>query len=557
MKQKNILILLACLSLCACSLEEKPTSFSTRENFYDTYSQCRAALDGCYMPLNKIYSANYILVTEACTDLWHSGSTTTDACLDVTPAKPQFGAKVWENGYLGVMYCNECIECIAQSPVSEELKAPMLAEARVLRALYYYNLTCMFGGVPFYTCMVADNSTLEQIRVLPRTPAEEIRTTLYQDLKENALPYFTEDNSLKCTFNQTPDYRAGYPLCLMLMAKMALWEEKWDDALYALDLLEELYGELSEERYPLEQLRWRYKNSDESIFELQHAWSFNGVQYPGNVANILTPPNAASEEDPQQRLYDGVLMPELGNETSSWNSLVANNHFCIFRPKKGTAKEEQVVSHAIFQALPLTFDEEFDEPDGRWYTTLDLEAVRKGVIRGKKIDRRVYELFGLGNLQTGDTFQTTRRYGTGWGGPRFWCPGIVLSNDSNNYKLFRYADAVLMKAECLIGKGENQEAITYLNYTRARAGVDPLPDSLEGEALHKELRDERARELGGEFHRKFDLVRWGIWYEETLQYNTNSKIKDRIKPYHRYYPIPERECALSSYALTNDEYLEN
>ncbi|MGM9753822.1 MAG: hypothetical protein ACI3ZK_07230 [Candidatus Cryptobacteroides sp.] len=66
MKKRIVYIISLALGLCSCSLEEHPTSFPTRDNFYNTPSQCRAALDGCYLPLNKIYTANYILVTEAC-----------------------------------------------------------------------------------------------------------------------------------------------------------------------------------------------------------------------------------------------------------------------------------------------------------------------------------------------------------------------------------------------------------------------------------------------------------------------------------------------------------
>ena len=70
------------------------------------------------------------------------------------------------------------------------------------------------------------------------------------------------------------------------------------------------------------------------------------------------------------------------------------------------------------------------------------------------------------------------------------------------------------------------------------------------------IQSERARELGGEFHRKFDLVRWGIWYDITLAKNESSKLKANIRPCHRFYPIPETECALSGGVLTNDEYYE-
>ena len=69
------------------------------------------------------------------------------------------------------------------------------------------------------------------------------------------------------------------------------------------------------------------------------------------------------------------------------------------------------------------------------------------------------------------------------------------------------------------------------------------------------VRCERARELGGEFQRKFDLVRWGIWYDQTYAYTNNATLKGKMRPCHRYYPIPDAQCALSGYVLTNDEYL--
>lgn len=75
------------------------------------------------------------------------------------------------------------------------------------------------------------------------------------------------------------------------------------------------------------------------------------------------------------------------------------------------------------------------------------------------------------------------------------------------------------------------------------------------EDLTLAVRCERARELGGEFQRKFDLVRWGIWYDQTYAYTNNATLKGKMRPCHRYYPIPDAQCALSGYVLTNDEYL--
>ena len=155
-----ILTLLAAGLFASCSLTEEPTSFVNRKSFYKNESQCIAALNSCYMPANAIYTANFMLVTEACTDIWYSSSTTVDACLDVTPAKPQYGKNVWTQGYKGVMYCNECVECISSADLADGVKMPLAAEARVMRAFYYYVLTCMFGDVPFYTTMVDTDQRL-------------------------------------------------------------------------------------------------------------------------------------------------------------------------------------------------------------------------------------------------------------------------------------------------------------------------------------------------------------------------------------------------------------
>lgn len=557
MKRYIILLTAICFSAVSCSLKEEPTSFPSRTNYYNTRSQCIAALNGCYLPAASIYCAAYMLVTEACTDIWHCNSSTVDASLDVTPAKPQFASTMWPQAYQGVMRCNECIECIGASPLSEEEKRPLIAEAVVLRALYYYNLTCMFNGVPFYTCMVKDEESLKMVRRLPRTNANDIRSWLYNDLKENAIPYFTAENGLLARASEIPDQRVGYALALMLMGKMAMWNQDWEGALVPLKLLEELYGEFNEERYPLDDTMWSKKNTMESIFEVQHAWSVDGVQFQGNVSNIMMPTSKISTEDNVTRLYDGVPIPFLGNQASSWSGLITNWHYGVFRPATGNKKAENTSMVGIFNPVPLTYSDEYDTADGRYYTKIDLDAVKSGVIRGKKIDRRVYYNLSFGNLETGETFvSTSKRYGLAWAGKKFWCPDVYLSNDSNNYKIFRYADALLMMAECYLETGDTDNALKYINIVRARAAVDPIDNNNGKEGIMAVLRCERARELGGEFQRKFDLVRWGIWYQETKTFNPNTKLIDRIKPCHRYYPIPDTECALSGYVLTNDEYVK-
>ena len=115
------------------------------------------------------------------------------------------------------------------------------------------------------------------------------------------------------------------------------------------------------------------------------------------------------------------------------------------------------------------------------------------------------------------------------------------------------ADAILMKAECLCETEAYEEAITYLNKTRVRAGLNPWVDATP-ENLREEIRKERARELFGEFQRKFDLVRWGVFYDLVKETTSYKPIINAIQPCHRYYPIPDSEVAKSKYILDNKEY---
>lgn len=548
--RKYIIYLTVLTAFASCSLKENPRGYVTKDNFYRTEEQCYSALRSCYTPVHYIYNGPFLMAVEACTDLWFCDSSDDNAKLAINPANPGCAMTVWMYGYKGVARANECESCIRESPLDEDVKAPMIAEAVAMRSLYYYILTSFFGDVPFYTYPVSDISAMEAIRALPRKDAGEIREELYRDLKENALPYFTEENGRKCRYSEVADQHAGYALTLMLMAKFAMWNGKWDEALQALDLLEKTYGEFNEENYPLEQIQWRYKNVPESIFEIQHEWSANGVKFYGAVSGLMTPSCSGNG------IYDGVYMPDLAADGVSTTPIKATKRFAVFRSKTNAKEENPANKNGIFPAMPMKFtNETYDYSGGKRYcTVIDKDALASGITaNGSSLDRRIRYTLGMGNLETGETFAKLRSMGFFYGGPKQWCPGMTKNYDSNNYRLFRYGDAVLMQAECHCMNGNLDLALSYLDKVRARAGIDGFSASGKDEIL-EEIRNERARELGGEFHRKFDLVRWGIWYEATSKYNENSRLKSNIRACHRYYPIPDTETALSNGALDNKEY---
>ncbi len=79
-----------------------------------------------------------------------------------------------------------------------------------------------------------------------------------------------------------------------------------------------------------------------------------------------------------------------------------------------------------------------------------------------------------------------------------------------NWPMFRYADALLMLAECRVRDLEtvDQTAVGTINIIRLRSGVGPINPASQAELLQI-IADERRRELAFENHRWFDLVRTG------------------------------------------------
>ncbi len=78
--------------------------------------------------------------------------------------------------------------------------------------------------------------------------------------------------------------------------------------------------------------------------------------------------------------------------------------------------------------------------------------------------------------------------------------------------IFRYADILLLKAEADARLGNVAEALTNLNAIRTRAGI-PIFTRDDQPVVIEEILEERRRELIGEFHRVFDLVRLGRLHE--------------------------------------------
>lgn len=548
--KKTIAIALLIFGAMSCSLKEKITSYTEGDKYYRSVEQIKTGLNACYSPLKLIYTnMGFWEMCECATDLMYLNiDNQIDAVCDIAPARPGAASLVWQRGYQGVSRTNNMIfytdRAVSEGYINENEAAPLYAEAAVLRSFYWYLLTSTFGDVPFYTERVTEENRTKIVK-LPRMSATEIRSFCIEELRKNlsAMP-------ARRTYDSGTDYRVGRALGLMLGGRLCLWNKDWDGALEFFGQLETIYGDLSQ--YPLSDVPFSVKYSRESIWEVPNIYEANGLQIVGTLASWTTPLRAQNivsdefaQEDIISDIYYGIGIPELGSHAMTYTSVRPTPFLCQnLLPYLSDDLRSGEYSNGAKTARGGSGNLAW-----RWLGYDPDDAGRTG-------EKQVM-FFGSKNAD--GTWSRMNQSSTPWLGNKFWCPDMRSTRDANNYKIFRYAGAVLGLAEANLMKGDVASSLHYLNMVRSRAGLSDLSLADVGgnaDLLMEEIRRECAKELLGEYNRKFDLVRWGIWYERTRQYNTGSLISQNVRPCNRYWPIPADQVAASGGVLTNKEYGE-
>lgn len=105
-----------------------------------------------------------------------------------------------------------------------------------------------------------------------------------------------------------------------------------------------------------------------------------------------------------------------------------------------------------------------------------------------------------------------------------------------NWKVYRYADVLLMYAEALNENNKPEQALPYLNMVHERAGLTPIAGGLSQTAMRDSIALERRLELSFEGKRWFDLVRTG----KALETMAPTGMKD----YMTIWPVPQNQIDL-------------
>jgi starch-binding outer membrane protein, SusD/RagB family len=488
MKKSGIIILMLAFITISCEdfLDENLQGIYTSSTFYKTDEHAMLALTAAYQPL---------AFTSIRNPLWVFGDVASDDAIKGGISGDQseiefigeftynrdngFLEHIWTRYFEGISRANDAIHRLGNG-VSETTKATVQAEAKFLRAYYYFHLVNIFGEIPLKTTPALTAADLH----VPVSTVEAIYNQIETDLKDAASVLLPTAGSGHATKGAA----------LGLLAKVYLFRQKYDLSLDAIEQIEQLglyalmpvYGD---------NFKTATQNNKESVFEIQHL----------------------TGQD-----------PFLGNVLNQWFAPQVENGYYFNIPRQD-----------FVDAFEKTIDDVYDP-------RLDYTLGREGTtwINGNDFD---------------PTWSPTGYIQKKHLQPVSEIPGGTKGDGNLNYVFMRYAEILLIKAEALNESNQSDLALDPLNQVRTRAresflydesitGFGQIPENLLNDIAitnQSQLRDiirrERRVELGFEFHRFYDLMRYGKAYAEAQLSHTSFNYDQ-----HRFFPIPQSEVDINN-----------
>ena len=372
-----------------------------------------------------------------------------------TPSDNNQLRDIWNLMYAGLNRANYLLEFKDKTDFSG--REQIIAQAYFLRAYYAFELAKHFGDIPLKVetrggvNRIVDQRIIigEQYDINRVGSISAVYSLIEEDLKEaiSNLPVVQSDV-----------YKVTKGAAQALLGKVYLYHGTFDDDKFA-DAASAFSDVIGSSQYSLKTgddylnlFETSAENGSESVFEIQ---------------------------------YTGV-------EPAGWNCIICSegSYFPKFCGPRSPYDNSEFVTGWGFCLPSQELYDLYDEDDARRDVTIyDLRDQQDSYSQGRD-----------------DTGLFNKKYIPRKADDR---AGSDPLNFANNYRSIRYADVLLMAAEADVQSG-GANAETYLNEVRARAYGDSSHDfsATEGDLLDA-IYLERRKELAGEGHRFFDLVRTG------------------------------------------------
>lgn len=292
MKKILVLASLATLLMTSCGdsfFDLEPASSVTIDKVYKTASDYNVAVIGCYAKLQS--QVNFY--TECCeyrSDNLSLGAPTAGTQdrydIDHFTEKPSNGilSSYWANFNNNVYRCNLLLDQIDGANFAENLKKQYKGEAMFIRALNYFNMYRIWGGVPATKHVV---SAAEALKVA-RYSDEQMFDLIAGDLKE-----IVDNNYLPETYSSADMGRATSGAAKALLGKVYLTFHKWTEAK---DILSQLIGKYQLVNPIAQVFNVDNKNNNEIIFAVHFNKEIEGEghSYWYNLTNASDDTNQTS-----------------------------------------------------------------------------------------------------------------------------------------------------------------------------------------------------------------------------------------------------------------------
>ncbi|MEM8523457.1 MAG: RagB/SusD family nutrient uptake outer membrane protein [Bacteroidota bacterium] len=436
---------------CSNLLDKQPLDQLTTDNFYKTEADADRAVLAAYTPMMDVeWNGKSWMLTEIPSDNTQPGGNDPDftpidnftVVADNVPV-----ANFWAFRYRQITLANVVIEKVEQMELENAKKDQFIGEAKFLRAIAYFDLVRIFGGVP----LITQAPSFDQDLLFPRAKASEIYDLIKSDLSfaADALPTVRTGLNLG---------RATKGAALALSSKVHLTLREYlqsrDQAKAVMDLGVYRLMDDYADNFELE----TSDNNMESIFQIQFAGC--GPFGTGNALQAFFAP--WGEGITKDRDGWGSQVPT-GPRTSNPNTTILDAF-----SDSDLRKDPSIMTPKVFYPT-------INAADGG-YTYPSTSPSATG-----------------GNI---------KKYVVGSG------QNICFMSTPQNSHVIRYSDVLLTYAESIMeiegGVSSNPEALAAFNQVRTRAGLEKLNQIDKETVLH-----ERRVEFAFENHRWFDLLRSG------------------------------------------------
>jgi len=451
----------------------------------------------------------------------------------------------WISIYDGIARANDVIRIIKKTKAKSagELTAAdesrLLGEARFIRGFQHFEAIKMWNNIPVVTDTTSTN---------PGNPGGAAAG--WKFIEEDFAFAYANLPSTQSQAGRVHKWAAG-----AYLAKAYLFQKKYSEALALFNTIMSSGVNVSGSKLGLQDAYWknfdpRFENSQESVFSVQMA--AQGVQEgDGNRGYGLAFPyggdfGCCGFLQPSQNLVNAYKtqggLPMIG----TFNQVDVKNDEAQASSDPFTLGNEEVDPRLDWSVgrRPVPFWDWGGHPGRNWIRDIGYA----GPYSPKK---HVYSAADVNSFTA-----------NGW-----------RNVTAKNYNAMRYADLLLMAAECEVEVGSLENARALVNQVRSRAknpqsAVAGSPAKYvintysapwtNKDVAREAVRFERRLELAMEGHRFFDLARYGADYIKTtlntyLDVEKNKRIYLKASPgfpdRHRYYPIPERAIVLSKGAL--------